>query len=119
MAQGAQALQTVGGVNSVGSTTYNLNMAEQYYRIAISIRPKYWDASINLAGLLSAHGRYDEAIQVYSQYERVMEEEFNADERFDLLLTVVSGGMSDSDFVGLVTDMEKQRKARVGAEKAA
>ncbi|TPX71046.1 hypothetical protein SpCBS45565_g01190 [Spizellomyces sp. 'palustris'] len=106
------------GVSSTGSPSYNLNMAEQYYRIAISIRPKYWDASINLAGLLSAHGRYDEAILVYTAYERALEEEFEADERFDLMVDVARDGADDSDFVTLLTDIEKQRKVRITYVKA-
>jgi hypothetical protein len=35
----------------------NLQLAEKYYRLAISLRPSYWDANINLAALLSSQNR--------------------------------------------------------------
>ncbi|KAI8994268.1 hypothetical protein BC832DRAFT_426258 [Gaertneriomyces semiglobifer] len=123
MAQNAHALQHVGGVSGTGTSAYNLSMAEQYYRMAISIRPKYWDASINLAGLQSANARYSEAIQVYANYERVMEEEYETNERFDLVAlgqteSSGSGNKNDADFVTVLTSIEKQRKTRAIAEKA-
>ncbi|KAJ3192305.1 hypothetical protein HK101_006757 [Irineochytrium annulatum] len=49
----------------------NLELAERYYRAAITIRPRYWDAAINLAGLLSSNGRFDEAFAVYDKIERM------------------------------------------------
>ncbi|KAJ3010507.1 hypothetical protein HKX48_007372 [Thoreauomyces humboldtii] len=111
----AMSQTTSAAPGSSGTCAYDLQMAEQYYRMAISIRPKYWDASINLAGLLSANGRFDEAIQVYAAYEREMEEGFPAEERLDLIVGDLGGG--DADMVVLLTDMEKRRSARLQAEK--
>jgi tetratricopeptide (TPR) repeat protein len=50
-----------------------ISLAEKYYKNAIKIRPKYWDASINLAGLLSAQLRFHEALQVYYDLENAMD----------------------------------------------
>ncbi|KAJ3216510.1 hypothetical protein HDU67_009377 [Dinochytrium kinnereticum] len=52
---------------------YHLTLAERYYRAAIAIRPRYWDATVNLAGLLSSCGRYPEALDVYRRLVDVMD----------------------------------------------
>ena len=63
----------------------SLKLAETYYRNAAALRPKYWDATINLAGLLSSQSRWLEALEVYQSIEAHMEAEFPADERFDTI----------------------------------
>ncbi|KAK5672389.1 hypothetical protein QVD99_001156 [Batrachochytrium dendrobatidis] len=102
--------------------TTNLNLAEHYYRIAISIRPKYWDASINLAGLLSTQGRWKEAIDVYSTIETLMENEFTPDERFDsITLSAPVAGSSplsaipamDGHFAQTVFEAEQRKRKRI------
>nr|KAJ3421714.1 hypothetical protein HK105_002573 [Polyrhizophydium stewartii] len=101
----------------------NLQLAEHYYRVAISIRPKYWDASINLAGLLSTQGRWREAIDVYQAIESLIECEFLAEERFDTLTiagvaanpahAAVSPPDIDAVFAQLVFEREKHRRTRI------
>ncbi|KAI8804151.1 hypothetical protein BJ742DRAFT_713483, partial [Cladochytrium replicatum] len=87
-----------------------IELAENYYRRAISIRPKYWDASINLAGLLSSQGRWREAIEVYDGLERLMEEEFRPEDRMHLLSD--SADVADeATIVRVGCEMERRRKA--------
>ncbi|KAJ3102705.1 hypothetical protein HDU97_000318 [Phlyctochytrium planicorne] len=54
-----------GGPIDVEKVKHHLGLAERYYRAAIGLRPRYWDATVNLAGLLSGGGRYAEAVKVY------------------------------------------------------
>lgn len=110
MSQSGQ--QRVGGVLSDCA-----DLAERYYRIAISIRPKYWDASINLAGLLSAAGRWSEAVNIYENIESLMEEEFDLTERLDIIMTD-KGVEDDGSFVRLLWEVERRRQKRVAYEKA-
>jgi hypothetical protein len=49
-----------------------IDMSEHNYKLAISIRPRYWDAAINLASLLSAQTRFEEAMTVYENIEAIM-----------------------------------------------
>jgi hypothetical protein len=62
-----------------------LEYAEECYRTAIKIRPKYWDASINLAILVSSQGRWKEAIEVYQTIESLMENDYPENARMDHL----------------------------------
>jgi len=62
-----------------------LECAEECYRTAIKLRPKYWDASINLAILVSTQGRWKEAIDVYQTIESLMENDFPENVRMDHL----------------------------------
>ncbi|KXS10170.1 glycosyltransferase family 41 protein [Gonapodya prolifera JEL478] len=94
-----------------------LDTAEKCYRQAISIRPKYWDASINLAGMLSGLGRFREALEVYDEIERKMEEDFAEDERMCNVGVHVGQGQGvnvDDDRVLAATLIaaEKRRKHR-------
>ncbi|KAJ3163839.1 hypothetical protein HDU88_006174 [Geranomyces variabilis] len=115
MAQNSHALIASGGQGN-GSSAYNLNMAEQYYRIAISIRPQYWDASINLAGLLTAIGRPQEAVAVYDSYEAAMESVWPNDLRLD---RVAVTALRDVDVVLIMTQMEASRSKKIMQAKAA
>ncbi|KAJ3123283.1 hypothetical protein HK098_002071 [Nowakowskiella sp. JEL0407] len=56
---------------SSGDAPTSIDLAERFYKIAISIRPKYWDATINLAGLLTSQSRYHEALEVYTSLEQL------------------------------------------------
>jgi predicted O-linked N-acetylglucosamine transferase (SPINDLY family) len=62
-------------------TLYHLDLAERFYKSAIVLRPKYWDATINLAGLLSSQGRWKEALEVYITLERVFETSLDQNDR--------------------------------------
>ncbi|KAJ3158955.1 hypothetical protein HDU86_002124 [Geranomyces michiganensis] len=115
MAQNSPAL-LAGGTQGTGSTAYDLNMAEQYYRIAISIRPQYWDASINLAGLLTAIGRPQEAVAVYDSYEAAMESAWHDDLRLD---RVAVAALRDVDVVLIMTQIEASRSKKIMQAKAA
>ncbi|KAI9183357.1 hypothetical protein H9P43_004274 [Blastocladiella emersonii ATCC 22665] len=46
--------------------------AEQCYRVAVEIRPEYWDGARNLVGILCAKGQWDEALAVYERAERTI-----------------------------------------------
>jgi len=60
-----------------------LKLAEECYLKAIKIRPKYWDASINLAILVSTQGRWKDAIKVYQNIETLMENDYPTESRMD------------------------------------
>jgi hypothetical protein len=69
----------------------HLNLALHYYKAAIKIRPKYWDANANLAGLFSIMGRLDEALQVYINLENIFQMElmdYSLNENLDDLSTL-------------------------------
>lgn len=113
--------------------TYHLSMAEKCYRTAIAIRPKYWDANINLSVLLCTNGRNREAVEVQNDLERLFESELEYSERFDLAasrldvelcnisgpsnyMPGVSDLMADKRAVELLCSIEKRRIARGLAE---
>lgn len=76
--------------NDVESVNH-LNLALHYYKSAIKIRPKYWDANVNLAGLFSIMGRLDEALQVYINLENEFQMElmdYSLSENLDDLSTL-------------------------------
>ncbi|TPX35753.1 hypothetical protein SmJEL517_g01934 [Synchytrium microbalum] len=98
---------------------YNLEMAERYYRMAVAIRPKYWDANINLAGLLSSQGRWRDGLEVYSSIERAMEEEFPPEERIETLLSTLVVTENESVLVAAIAECEKRKKKRIAYQKAA
>ena len=52
------------------SSTYYSELAEKYYKTAITLRPHYWDAGVNLTGLLSSQGRIKEAVEVCKSMEK-------------------------------------------------
>ncbi|KAJ3337691.1 hypothetical protein HDU93_000698 [Gonapodya sp. JEL0774] len=94
-----------------------MDIAEKCYRQAIAIRPKYWDASINLAGMLSGLGRFREALDVYDEIERRMEEDFAEDERMNSIMKDIGGvdtANVDNDRLlsASLIDAEKRRKHR-------
>ncbi|ORX60020.1 hypothetical protein BCR36DRAFT_49846 [Piromyces finnis] len=70
--------------DQINSAVY-LKKAEECYCTAIKLRPKYWDASINLAILVSTQGRWKEAIQVYQKIETLMESDYPEAARMDFL----------------------------------
>ncbi|KAJ3039516.1 hypothetical protein HK097_002820, partial [Rhizophlyctis rosea] len=112
-----RAMAQAGHSRVQGVSINPAELAERYYRIAISIRPKYWDASINLAGLLSSNGRWREAVEVYQNIEELMEKEFDVSERLD----VVDGGVSegeDGDFFRKLWEAERRRRKRCEFEVA-
>lgn len=87
----------------------NLELALKYYRIAISIRPKYWDASINLAGLLITIGHLNEALQVYRDIEQIMDKELGPMDRFDGL--DIYDSVNDAQFYHHAYATEQRRIA--------
>ena len=94
----------------------NLDLAEKYYKTAISLRPGYWDANINLAGLLCSKGQLVESLHVYLAMESLMESEFAADHRFDLL---VLGQDIEADcdyFLALFNTEQKRRHVIIHAQ---
>ena len=69
----------------------HLNLALHFYKSAIKLRPKYWDANVNLAGLFSILGRIDEALLVYSSLENHFEfelQDFSLKENLDDLTSL-------------------------------
>jgi tetratricopeptide (TPR) repeat protein len=46
-----------------------IQLAESCYKKAIAIRPTYWDANINLAGLLISQGKLADALAIYASVE--------------------------------------------------
>lgn len=84
----------------------NIECAEYYYRTAVSIRPKYWDANINLAGLLSSQGRWREAIDVYEKIEALMEESLSPNERLAYVPAPSSLSSSSNDDGGIFGEVE-------------
>ncbi|KAJ3380453.1 hypothetical protein HDU92_005964 [Lobulomyces angularis] len=89
--------------NLIGKS--NIECSEYYYRMAIQIRPKYWDASINLAGLLSSQSRHKEAIDVYEAIESLVDDLSEQEKIFDL----DKGNKSDSEVVSVIMELEKRR----------
>ncbi|KAJ1550598.1 hypothetical protein HK096_006053, partial [Nowakowskiella sp. JEL0078] len=73
-----------------------VELAECYYRIAISICPEFWDASVNLAGLLTSLSRYNEALEVYN----------NLEEPFGVSYPTIELPVSDSEFVRIAMAIE-------------
>ncbi|KAJ1565273.1 hypothetical protein HK096_003699, partial [Nowakowskiella sp. JEL0078] len=88
---------------SSGCPPSTIELAERYYRIAISIRPKYWDASVNLAGLLTSQSRYHEALEVYTNLEQL----------FGISYPTAKLPESDSEFVELAMVIERTDQSNV------
>lgn len=86
-----RAIAQLYATESSQECTNHLNLALHYYKAAIKIRPKYWDANVNLAGLFSILGRLDEALQVYITLENTFETElidYSLKENLDDLLSL-------------------------------
>ena len=83
-----------------------LEYAEECYRTAIKIRPKYWDASINLAILVSSQGRWKEAIEVNQTIESLMENDYPDNARMDHLK--MDAGQPHGFINEIVPDMIEQ-----------
>lgn len=94
----------------------NLELSEKNYRIAISIRPKYWDASINLAGLLSSLGRYQAALQVYNDIEYVLEMDYQSEERFEPITLTQSSKETDLKYFVQLFKIEQSRRKKYYSE---
>lgn len=90
----------------------NMSLAEKFYRTAISIRPNYWDASVNLAGLLSAEGRWKESLSVYDHLEQGLHEIWEGEE------VLLESGMMDDDLkiVMMLNDIEANRFKRLAVK---
>ena len=67
----AQAENSISSINL--TPAQHIALAEENYKKAIAIRPKYWDANVNLANLLSAQERLEEALAVYQHLDEVLE----------------------------------------------
>lgn len=94
-------------------------IAERFYRQGLAIRPRYWDAAINLAGLLSAQGRYQEALDVYISLEMAVEKTAEANERFGNKEIHVAGEGGDRAYVFGLQTAEKSRLERLATKHAA
>ncbi|KAI9026139.1 glycosyl transferase family 41-domain-containing protein [Hyaloraphidium curvatum] len=86
--------------------------SERFYRRAVAIRPRYWDAAVNLAGLLSSQGRFAEAVEVYADLEAAMEKTVEPADRLAGLEVVGSGDLADRAYVLAVQDAERRRAER-------
>lgn len=93
--------------------------AEGYYRQALALRPRYWDAAVNLAGLLSSRGRYAEAVQVYGDLETALEKAADQSERMARREVLGAGDLADRSYVLALHDAEKRRQERVANKAAA
>lgn len=91
----------------------HLQLAEQCYRQALSLRPVYWDAAINLAGLLSTQLRWLDALQVYEEYEKASNEpwaQIEIDSNLeDLNIISLLEGSQQSSTNSCVNSLEKRR----------
>jgi tetratricopeptide (TPR) repeat protein len=89
-----------------------LSAAEGFYRQALSIRPRYWDAAVNLAGLLTAQNRYEEAIGVYITLETAFEKGVDSFERFSNKEPAGPEDFGDRAFVQALQAAERRRTER-------
>ena len=92
-------------------TVYHLNLAEHFYRTAMVIRPKYWDATVNLAGLLSSQGRWDQALECYERLEALFEAEVHETERIPLLVVTEPPLNQDAVLIQTLQDLEFKRRS--------
>ncbi|TPX47257.1 hypothetical protein SeLEV6574_g02756 [Synchytrium endobioticum] len=103
---------------ALGQLSYNLEMAERFYRMAVTIRPKYWDANINLAGLLSSQGRWKDGLDVYTSIELLMEEEFPPEERVETMLSTLVQADNEAMLVAAIAECEKRKNKRIAYQQA-
>ncbi|KAJ3410957.1 hypothetical protein HDV05_002970 [Chytridiales sp. JEL 0842] len=84
-----------------GASFEYLILSERYYRTALKIRPYYWDASVNLAGLLSSQGRYSEAVQVYDAMESILDDEMALHE--NVSATIAKSALTRNELEDIIT----------------
>ena len=92
-----------------GTSKPCIELAEEHYKCAINIRPKYWDASINLAGLLSAQNRFKEAYDVYVHIEVLMEQTLICEARYTNPLLVCHTSTDDFEYLKSILEIERTR----------
>ena len=95
---------------SISSNTLassHLNLALHFYKAAIGIRPKYWDAIVNLAGLFSVLGRLDEALNVYISLENTFEQELQD------FIPKFKMNSNDLDNLRILTEIHLQRNLKM------
>ena len=97
----AEAYSNLGTTYRALGGPQNFGLAEKYYKNALTLRPNYWDAGVNLAGLLSSQSRFAEALDLYRSLQVVFGETWINQENL---------GLTDQETASLLIEAEAARR---------